>query len=128
MLQADIGTGFNIGSANAYISAYAGFNHRSKGFSEEFRYGLEAGIGFNNKLWVNGRFNAVESFKNGETAATTTSTSIFANNSEFMSLGIEVNYYLTNKIGISAGVATAIRGEIIAAAPSYNVGFFIDIK
>lgn len=129
MIQLHTGTGFNLGNISAYASGHVGVNHRTNGFSEEFRAGLEVGLGlFNNKLWVNSRLNVVESFKNGETAATITSTSIFANNSEFTSLGVEANLYLTKNLGISAGVTGALRGEIIAAAPSYNVGVFYDLK
>ncbi len=130
LLQIDAGIGFQINSSiAAYVSAYTGINNRSNGFSTEFRYGLEGGLGFaSNRLWVTGRLIASESFKNGDTAATTTSTSIFANNSEFFSLGGEVSFYITKKIGVSASAASAVRGEIIAAATSYSVGVFLDLS
>jgi len=129
MIQIDAGTGFNFNNISAYTSAFIGLNNRTRGFSEELRFGLELGFGFlNNKFWINGRLNAVESLKNGDTAATTTSTSVFANNSEYVSLGVEANLYITNKLGISAGMASATRGEIIAADPSYSVGVFLDLK
>ena len=129
ILRLDFGKGFQLGKIPAYISAHTGVNNRSNDFSEEFRYGLEFGIGFaKDKLWLTSKFNAIESFKNGATAATTTSTSLFANNSEFSSLGLEASYYITKSLGISAGFAGALRGEIIAAAPSYSVGVFYDMK
>lgn len=129
MLQLDAGGGFNLGNMSAYASAYVGINNRTNGYSEELRFGLEAGLGlFNQKLWFTGRLNVVESFKNGDTAETVTSTSLFANNSEFTSIGIEGNLYVTKNIGISAGMAGAVRGEIIAAAPSYTVGIFYDMN
>ncbi len=129
IIQLDAGHGFKLGKKSSYVSGYLGFNHRTKGFSEEFRLGLEFGLGFlKEKLWINTKFNLVESLKNGDTAAEVNSTSIFANNSEFASIAIEANYYITKKIGISAGMAGAFRGEIIAAAPSYNVGIFYDLK
>ena len=79
MLQIDAGTGFRLGSkTTAYVSAFTAVNNRTKGFSEEFRFGLEAGVGlFGQKLWLTGRFNSIESFKNGDTAANVNSTSIF---------------------------------------------------
>ncbi len=129
IIQIDAGRGFNIGKTPAYISAYTGFNNRTKDFSEEFRYGVEFGLGLlNRELWITSKLNAVESFKNGATAETVTSTSIFANNSEFSSIAFEASYYVTKKVGISAGVAGAFRGEIIAAAPSYSVGVFLDLS
>ena len=129
MLQIDTGTGFNIGKLPSYASANIGFNNRSNGFSEEIRYGLEFGLNIlNQKMWLIGRLNSIESLKNGDTAETTTSTSIFANNTEFSSAGIEVSYSLSKKFGVSASYITAFRGEIIAAAPSYSVGVFLDLK
>lgn len=129
IIQVDAGTGFSIGKSSAYVSGYLGFNNRSNGFSEEFRYGLEFGLGLlKKKVWLNAKLTAVESLKNGDTAETTTSTSVFANNAEFVSTALEVNVYVTKKIGISASAAGALRGEIIAAAPSYSVGVFFDLK
>jgi hypothetical protein len=129
MIQIDAGLGFKIGSVPAYSSGFIGFNNRTNGFSEEIRYGLELGLGLvKSKLWINIKLSAVESLKNGLTAETVTSTSIFANNTEFTSIGLEANYYLTNRFGFSAGYATAVKGEIIAAAPSYSIGIFYDMK
>ncbi len=130
MIQIDAGTSFRLGKkVNGYSSAYIGFNNRTKEFSEEFRYGLEFGAGFmKNKFWLAAKLNAIESFKNGATAETTTSASIFANNSEFVSYSLEGAYYVTKQFGISAGFGSAFRGEIIAAAPAYTVGVFWDLS
>ncbi len=112
---------------NLYATVSLGFNNRTNGFSDEFRYGLEAGYGLaNRKVWLIGRLTASESLMNGETAATISSTSIFSNNAEYLSLGGEINVYLTDRLGISAGAATAVRGRIIAAAPAFSVGVFFD--
>ncbi len=130
MLQIDAGGGFNISEKiSSYASGFAGFNNRSNGFSDEFRFGVEAGFSLaNNKLWIIGRLNGVESLKNGDTAATASSTSVFANNAEYTSYGVEAAYYISRRLGVSAGFASAFRGEIIAAAPSYSVGVFYDMS
>ena len=127
MIQLDGGTGFKLGTLNAYASAFVGFNLRTNGFSEEIRYGAELGVGLlNSKLWLATKLNVVESLKNGDTAET--STSIFANNTEYASFAIEANYYITQRVGVSANFAGAFRGEIIAAAPSYSLGVFYDMS
>lgn len=130
IVQLDIGKGFKaFKSRQAYYALYGGFNNRTKNFSEEIRYGAELGMEFfNQKLWIIGRVGGVESLKNGATAETVTSTSIFANNSEFTSFSIELNQYITKKLGLSVGYTNAIRGEIIAAAPSYSAGIFLDLS
>jgi hypothetical protein len=130
MFQLDAGQGFKYSEkVSGYFSGFAGVNNRTNGFSDEFRYGVEGGVSFvDSKLWVIGRVNGVESFQNGETAATVSSTSIFSNNSEFTSYGVEAAYYITKRIGFSASVTSAFRGKVIAAAPSYSVGFFYDMS
>jgi len=125
MIQFDIGKGFQIKKQPAYFSIYTAFNNRTNGYSEEFRYGAEVGVGLlSGKLWLSSKLNGIKSFKNGETIETVTSTSIFANNSEFTSIAFEANYLITQKFGLSVNYATAVSGKIIAAAPSYNVGVF----
>lgn len=130
MIQLDAGMSLNTGEKVAsYVSAYVGLNNRTKEFSEEFRYGIEYGAGFlNQKLWLTARLFGVESFKNGATAETATSTSIFANNTEYTSFSVEANYYVSKRVGVSSGYAGAFRGEIIAARPSYTVGVFYDLS
>jgi len=109
----------------AYVSAFTAINNRSKGFSEELRYGLEFGIGILSEvIWLSTKLNGIESFKNGDTAETVTSTSIFANNAEFTSIGFEINYQVNNKFGLSFNYTSAFAGKIIAAAPSYNFGIY----
>lgn len=130
MLQFDAGKGFNWSKkVGGYASVYLGINHRTQGFSEELRFGLETGAGlFNQKLWVTAKLFGIESFKNGATAEDITSTSIFANNTEYISYSFEASYYLKKRVGVSAGYASLLRGEIIAAAPSYTVGIFLDLS
>jgi len=129
LIQLDAGAGFSVKKTSLYTSAYVGFNNRTNGYSEELRFGLEGGAGFlDSKLWLTGKLNVVESLKNGETAEAITSTSLFANNSEFASFTLEGSYYVTQKIGVSASVARPLRGEIIAAATSYSVGVFFDMS
>jgi hypothetical protein len=128
MLQLDAGRGFKVKKLPAYVSGFVAFNHRTEGFSEEVRFGLELGLGLlDEKLWINSKFNAIESLKNGLVSSQANSTSIFANNTEFMSISLEANYLLTKKLGLSASAAEAVRGEIIPAAPAYSLGLFINV-
>lgn len=129
MLRLDVGTGGSLGMTKWYTAGYGAINNRTQQFSDEIRAGAEVGIGIKGgKAWLNARLDIVESLKNGATAETATSSSVFANNSEFISLGIEASVYVTQRFGVSAGVAGALRGEIIAAAPSYSVGIFLDLS
>lgn len=125
LVQLEVGRSFTVGNLPAYAIASVGFNQRSNGFSDEYRYGLEAGFSFlEGEMQLIGRLRGSESLFNGETAAAAT-TSIFSNNAEYLSIGGELNYYFTDRLGLSAGIAGAVSGRIIAAAPVYSIGVFL---
>ncbi len=128
LLQLNAGTGFKIGETNAYASAYAGYNNRTEGFSDEIRYGVEAGVTlFDNRLTAIARLYGIKSTNNGIEGQRENSTSIFANNSEHLTFGPEIAYNIRENWGVSAGFGTALSGKLIYAATSYNVGVFFKI-
>ena len=125
LIQIDAGTGFQLGNTPLYSNIYLGYNNRSQGFSDEIRYGWELGGRLlNQKLLATIRITGIESTRNGETAATINSTSIFSNNAEFTSFGLELGYNIGEKWGISASYSGAFRGALIYASPSYSVGVY----
>ncbi len=124
----DAGSGFKVGKLNAYANATVGFNNRSNGFSDEFRFGIEGGITFlNNKVTTLVRLTGIQSFQNGDATKGANSTSIFANNSEHLTISPEVSYRFSDKMGISAGFGKAVSGQIIFANTAYNVGIWLQI-
>ena len=127
LLTLDAGISYQLFSKPAYAKTYIGFNNRTQGFSDEFHYGLESGMKLWNKLWVLARLNSVNSFKNGTLSAQNSQGSIFANNIEYVSVGVEAAYYITSKLGVSFNYTGAISGRIIYAKPSYSGGLFLDI-
>jgi hypothetical protein len=128
MLQVDLSKGLSFGKkVSFYANSYVAYNNRTKGYSSEFRYGLEGGFGlFKQKLWLVGKLFGVQSLKNGNTGDRVTSNSVFANDVVYSSYSYEANYYVLKNFGVSASFASAFRGEVIAAAPSYSVGVFWD--
>ena len=125
LIQIDAGKGFKVGKTTAYANAYVGFNNRTQGFSDEFRFGLEGGINlFQDRLIAILRVFGVKSLKNGNFDDLSNSSSVFANNSEHISFAPELAYKLNEKWGISAGFGGAFYGRIISARPSYSVGVF----
>ena len=124
-----IDAGFPLGgneSFSSYANVYGGFNKRNNGFSNEFRYGAEAGVGvLGQKLWLTGRLDVIQSQNNKESGAI--EGSFFANNAEVTSLSAEVSYLFLKNVGASFTYGTAIDGKIIYAAPSYSVGVFLKV-
>ncbi len=129
LLQLDAGTGFKVGNLSAYANIYAGYNNRSEGFSDEIRYGVEAGVNlFDDRITAIVRLFGVESTQNGSLDATTsTGTSIFANNAEHFTFAPEIAYNINDRWGVSAGAGFALSGRLIYAAPSYNFGVFFKL-
>ena len=130
LLTYDIGKSYKVGKkASGYSILNAGFNNRTNKFSDEIRIGLETGVGLMDRdLWLILRLADWQSLQNGSTGYDINSTSIFANNTEFTSFTLEAAYYIKGGFGVSAAFGGAFRGEIVAAAPSYNVGIFYDMN
>jgi protein XagA len=104
-----------------------GFNNRTKGFSDEFRYDFEVGYKFfNDRFLAILKINGIESFNNGSVSEA--NTGLFSNNVEYMGIGPEFLYYANAQktIGISARIAGATKGQNVLAAPSMSVGVFAE--
>ncbi|MFY0629224.1 MAG: hypothetical protein JXR05_02515 [Flavobacteriaceae bacterium] len=129
-LSGALGYSTQVGGFPLYAKTYFGYNNRTKDFSDELRYGLESGINLlNKKAWLIARLDVVHPLNNGNFSnPNTVPGSIFGNNVGFIGIGIEANYYITEKIGLSLGYIGAADGRNIAANPTVNGGIFIDIK
>ncbi|MGI9542045.1 MAG: hypothetical protein ACR2MX_02235, partial [Cyclobacteriaceae bacterium] len=111
---------------NGYFTLLAGFNNRTNDFSDEVHYGFEVGYTYNEKLLGLVKVNGVSSLNNGNASGSAGST-IFSNNTEFISIAPELNYNLSDKWGISGSAAFAVSGKNILAAPNYNLGVFYNL-
>ena len=117
--------GVGTGKKRWWTQGALGFNNRTKGFSDEFRYDFEFGYKFfNDRLLAIFKINGIESLNNGTAQAA--ATGLFSNNVEYMGIGPEILYYANAKktIGISARLAGATKGQNVLAAPSLSVGVF----
>ncbi|GAA4828968.1 hypothetical protein [Algivirga pacifica] len=128
MIKVDAGGSFQLAGINFYASAYAGFNNRTQGFSDEFRYGFETGGTFlNNKLTAIARFTGIESFQNGSVLSASDGVSLFANNAEYLAFSPEIAYHINEQWGVSASSSTVFFGRLIMASPAYSVGVFFTL-
>ena len=113
----------SFAGGRGYASALVGVNNRTKNFSEELHYGAELGYRFG-PVWLIGRLMGLESFKNGDDALVVTN-GVFSNNLEYLSLSPEVVWEANERWGLTAGMATALRGERILADPAYTAGVYV---
>ncbi len=130
IIRVDLGISiYNSDTVNIYGNVYTGFNNRTNDFSDEFRGGLEVGAGIlDNKLWIVGKLDTIQSFENGDKGSAGGNASVFANNSEATSITSELAYYLTEKIGLNASASIPLAGQNVFNAPAYSAGIFLDIK
>jgi protein XagA len=105
-----------------YVSAYAAFNNRTLGFSDEVRFGAEVGLTLKKFIPIL-KVSTVHSLFNGDTGVV--QNGVFSNNIEFISPALELNYQLTEKVGISGSMATALAARNILASPNFGIGVYL---
>lgn len=120
MLRVDLSRGF---SKNGWFSVYAGFNNRTQGFSDDYRFGGEVGWKFQNKLFAIAKLDIVQSTENGTVEASQGGT-LFSNNMEVVSPSLEVAYQNDKNWGVSISVAGALQAQNVLAAPNYAFGIY----
>ncbi len=117
---------WGYGQNRWYASGFAGFNHRTKGFSEEFRYHLEAGYWLlPGALLASAKLSGVESFNNGDPGGS--GNGLFSNNVEYVSPQVALTYEHRQKWGVSAQIAGAVQGQNVLAAPAVSLGFYVKL-
>lgn len=102
-----------------FVNGYTSFNNRSKDFSNEIRYGFEAGY-IGNKFNVTARLNAIESLF--DKTAPVSQNGIFSNHRELVSPGIEVLYKITKRVGVFGSTDFVIAGRNTLNAPLFGFG------
>lgn len=107
-----------------FASAYAALNNRTNNFSDEVRFGLEIGGTFK-KIIPIFKMNVVQSLNNGGTVVV--QNGVFSNNTEYISPSIEINYQLTDQVGLSGSGAFAFSGQNILAAPNWGLGVYFKL-
>ena len=124
----ELGTSFAIGSNPGWIATGLGLNNRTKGFSDEYYFNFQIGLNlFNNKLTPSVYIQSRNSFMNGDENLALNFTSVFSNNTEYLSITPEIAYNINDKSGISLAIGVVSSGKIIFAAPSFAVGAFVKL-
>lgn len=108
-----------------YVTLFAGFNNRTNNFSDEYHLGLEVGYTLN-RISFNCKVNSVQSLFNGESDGSA-GNGVFSNNTEYVSYTPEVNWNITEKLGISANAGFALSGKRILASPNYGLGIYYQL-
>ena len=119
------GLGYSFYPIPAYFAVEAGYNNRTQGFSDEFRFSLEAGYTIKNQVTLIARARGLEPLRNGDDGVSGGTGGLSANNQRYLAYGFEVAYQLTGTLGISASVEGATRGQNVLSAPAFSTGLYL---
>lgn len=115
------------GKSRWYTTGYLGFNHRTQGFSEEFRYEGEIGwFVVPARFLVGFKLTGVESFQNG--IPSTRGNGLFSNNVEYLSPQFFLAWETPSGWGLSARAGGAIKAQNALAAPGLEAGVFYKLR
>jgi len=127
-LQFNLGKSFPIGKQHFYFKSNLSINQRSKGYSDEWYFGLETGTKVaKDKLLLLGRFNTRQSLQNGNLSAVNNNGSIFANNVEVTNLGGEIIYGFYKVWSVNLTGSFPISGKVIYKAPALSAGIALEL-
>ncbi|MEL6338426.1 MAG: hypothetical protein AAFP04_02845 [Myxococcota bacterium] len=122
-VRAELLLGHSFSRVPIYVSASTGYAQRFEGFSNEFRYGLEAGYRFGDWGLLVLRANGIESLKNIETAVgAEIEANLFANNASFLAIGPEFSFAFGGGFGASIAAEGVVFGENVFDAPAFTFG------
>jgi hypothetical protein len=115
--------GYSLWPIPAYLNAGLTYTNRTQDFSDEFRYGIEAGYTFIKNLSLIIRFHGQVSMKNGDPDVQG-GFGIFSNNQQYIAYNAELAYKFTDNFGVKGYYESGGAGKNIISAPVINVGLF----
>ena len=114
---------WGYGAARWYATGHLGFNNRTEGFSEEWRFMAEAGYWIRpSKLLLQGRVISNQTLNNGNPQGS--GTGLFANNVAFVSPQLGLVYEWNPNWGVVANAGFAVQGRNALAAPALSFGVY----
>lgn len=118
------GLGHSFYPVPLYATAYSGFNNRTSGFSDEIRYGVEGGYSFTDFLTAIVKVDGKSSLKNGDGSVSGGTGGLFANDQSYVTYGGHLAWDVTNSIGLTGGITSALYARNTLSAPEFTAGIF----
>ncbi len=104
----------------AYLKGEIGYNNRKSDFADELRYALEAGYTIGERVGISVWLRGTKALGLDENKWT-------RDDIQFVSIGPELNLYITPNAGISAGVTKYTSGRNLLDAPAWDIGIFLKL-
>lgn len=119
--------GHSLYPAPAYLKGEIGYNNRKSSdnrddnYADELRYGLEAGSTIAERMGVSVWLRGVEALDRADDEFHP------RNDSEYLSFGAQLEFYVSPNAGISAGMSRFTRSHNLLDAPVWEVGLFLKL-
>jgi outer membrane putative beta-barrel porin/alpha-amylase len=108
-----------------YLAGEFGINRRHKGFSNELRYGVEAGYSFAQRFLLIFRVFGIQSLRDGDNQYQPgLQTGLYPNNQQYLAYGPEMSYAFNDHWGISAGLSSGLLVRNALSAVAYTAGIY----
>ena len=107
-----------------YLSTQVGFNNRTGGFSDEFRYAAEIGFNFVPSILIALKIHGIQTMENGSKSVFGGSYGFHSNDQKYIAFGPELSYSFTKSLGISLGFESAANAANVPSALAYSFGIY----
>jgi len=106
-----------------YMNAEAGYRWRSQGYSDEFRYLIEAGVDITKALYLRSKLDGTANFGNGDSGPEGKLTEIDSNPYEIDlgKLEITCGYKVTSQIAVEASYYKELYGASTTQGETYSL-------
>lgn len=126
ILRSSLGiSAYNNDNFNIYSKINAGFNKRTKDFSDEVQSQVEVGVFYKSKYFIIQKLINVTSLQNGvKSGEQITAAGVFANNAEFTAYEVRVGTEVFKGYNAFFSLNHILSGKIVAAGSSFEIGIF----
>ena len=121
----------NTKNFSIYSNVYGGANNRPSDFSDEWRYGVELGLGYRNKIWLFLKQDNIKSFENVQTdldSQNIRANELYGNGYGINTLSGELSYFITDTFGLSIHYLNVYDGQLSLKGNTYTGGVFWNLR
>lgn len=111
---------------NTYVSADAGYNFRTQGFTNQYTFGGEIGHRFGEKLWING---TIRQFATAGTPNPNKGSFVYGEGLEYVGYSVGAAYALSKQISLTVDYANLLgHRQNVYSGPTLGIGLSVQLN
>ena len=111
---------------NTYVSADAGYNFRTQGFTNQYTFGGELGHRFGEKLWING---TLRQFATAGTPNPNKGSFVYGEGLEYVGYSVGAAYSVSKQISLTVDYANLLgRRQNVYSGPMVGLGLSVQLN